>query len=277
MDITIIEADEQLAKAKVDPPKIMAQTLIKPDKPIENARDIRSAIYQVKVKDAPDQAPIELPRTGYQRVIWDDEHTAAVVLDLDQPVNAVDDLPGEAELARSNMIDHDDPAVTALLKQALAGLAEDASDYEVATRLRAFVHEYIEAKNLSVGLATAGQVARTMQGDCTEHGVLLTALLRAKGIPSRTVTGLIYVDQFLGQQGVFGYHMWSQAWLTVDVDGEAAGGRWVDLDATLPGKNFDAAHITLSVSAMADGQMGNDLVQIVPLFGRLEIQVKEAH
>ncbi len=275
MDMVMIEADEQLAKAKVDPPRIMAQTLIHPDKPINNPRSTRSAIYRVTIKDA-GNTPINIPRTGYQRVVWDNKTTAAVVLDLDQPVNVIDDLPTDADLESSDMIDHDSEAVRELLELALNDFPEDASDYAVASRLRAFVQDYIDEKDLSVGLARAGQVARTAQGDCTEHAVLLTALLRAKGIPARTVTGLLYVDSFLGQEGVFGYHMWSQAWL-IDSENEGpTGGRWADLDAVLSEQDFDAAHITLAVSSMADGKMINDMIEMLPTFGRLEIQVTQA-
>ncbi len=286
MDITMIEADEQLAKAKVDPPRIMAQTLIRPDKPIDNARATRSAIYRVSVTGQGDTG-FTLPRTGYQRVVWDDQRTAAVVLDLDQPVNAIDDLPTDADLESSDMINHESDAVRGLLARALQGVDDDAPDQVVASRLRAFVHEYIDEKDLSVGLAKADEVARTAQGDCTEHGVLLAALLRARGIPSRTVTGVLYVDRFLGQEGVFGYHMWTQAWLKDAPAGDGAaggdtsgggggGGRWVDLDAVLDGRDFDAAHIALAVSSMSDGQMVNDMIAMLPTFGRLNIQVVRA-
>lgn len=292
MDITMIEADEQLAKAKVDPPRIMAQTLLHPDKPIDNPRASRIAIYHVTVTGDGD-TPFTLPRTGYQRVVWDDQRTAAVVLDLDQPVNALDDLPTDADLEASDMINHEDQAVRGLLDRALQGVDEDAPDHVIASRLRAFVHEYIDEKDLSVGLAKAGQVAQTAQGDCTEHAVLLTALLRAKGIPARTVTGLIYVDEFLGQRGVFGYHMWTQAWLTAPAPGYApgsapvnapapgnsgtvAGGRWVDLDAVLAGHDYDAAHIALAFSSMRDGQMVNDMIAMLPTFGRLNVKVIRA-
>ncbi len=274
MDITMIEADEQLAKVKVDPPRIMAQTLVHPDKPIVKPRETRSAIYRVTINNAA-TATINMPRTGYQRVVWDDKSTAAVVLDLGQPVNAMDDLPTDADIDPSDMIDYDDGAVRGLLERALEGLPEDAPDYVVASRLRAFVHGYIDEKDLSVGLAKAGQVARTAQGDCTEHAVLLTALLRAKGIPARTVSGLLYVEKFLGQEGVFGYHMWTQAWLEYGKPGSPAGGRWADLDAVLPDHDFDAAHIALTVSSMADGQLINDMVEMLPKFGRLEIQVTQ--
>lgn len=286
MDIAMIQADEQLAKAKVDPPRVMAKTLIRPDKPIDQSRTTRSAVYRLSIKG--DHAePISLPRTGYQRVVWDNRSTAAVVVDLDNPVNAIDDLPTQANLESSNMIDHKSPAVRKLLDRALPESDVAMKDYEQASKLRGFVHAYIDEKDLSVGLATAGEVAGTAQGDCTEHAVLLAALLRAQDIPSRTVTGLIYVDEFLGQSGVFGYHMWTQAWL-VDVpqDGSAGeaggiggskgGGRWVDLDAVLFDADFDAAHIALSVSPMQDGQMVNDMLSMLSVFGRLEIQVVEA-
>lgn len=285
MDITMIEADEQLARAKVDPPRIMAQTLIRPDKPIQNSRTTRSAIYRVTVAGDGDTG-FTLPRTGYQRVVWDNQTTAAVVLDLDQPVNVIDDLPTDADLESSDMLNHESQAVRGLLAKALKDVDEDAPDYEVASKLRAFVHDYIDEKDLSVGLAKADEVARTAQGDCTEHGVLLAALLRAKGIPSRTVTGLIYVDEFLGQEGVFGYHMWTQAWLKDapggndsgggDTSGGGGGGRWVDLDAVLDGHDFDAAHIALAVSSMRDGQMINDMIAMLPTFGRLKIEVVQA-
>jgi hypothetical protein len=279
MDFEMIEADEQLAKARVDPPRMMAQTLIHPDKAIESPRTSRSAIYQLSVKG---DAPINLPRTGYQRVVFGDRSTAAVILDLDQPVNVIDDLPTQADLESSNMIDHESDAVRGLLQRALPDSDRELSDIQKASQLRAFVNSHIDEKDLSVGFATAGQVAATAQGDCTEHAVLLTALLRANDIPARTVTGLLYVEEFLGQQGVFGYHMWSQAWVTSGVGGEAnegeageSGGRWIDLDAVLSEHDFDAAHIALSVASMRDGQMVNDMVGMLPTFGRLDIKVVE--
>lgn len=290
MDLVMIEADEQLAKAKVDPPEMMARSLIRPDKPIEHPRDLRHAIYRISIQGR-GGAGLHLPRAGYQRVVYDNQTTAAVILDLDSPVNVIDDLPGKAHTEPSNMIDHDHARVRELLAQALPGDTSGLSASARASRLRAFVYDYIDEKDLSVGLASAGEVAQTAQGDCTEHAVLLAALLRAEGIPSRTVSGLIYVDRFLGEQGVFGYHMWTQAWLPGVSDADHAesdaqgkvsggksggGGRWVDLDAVLDGQDFDASHILLNVSAMQDGQMVNDMIDMLPMLGGLEVQVIEA-
>ena len=86
--------------------------------------------------------------------------------------------------------------------------------------------------------------ARTGSGDCTEHAVLLAALLKARMIPSRVCHGLVYVelggsaingqaevdaegnviDSAASGDGQFGWHMWSQALIN---------GHWHDLDATL--------------------------------------------
>ncbi len=274
MEMVVVEADEQLAKSEIDPPRIMAQTLLRPDKSIPNARQSRNAIYNIRIKGNGD-TPTNLPRTGYQRVVWNDKTTATVVVDMDEPVNVIDDLPTDADLASSDMIDFKSEAVQEVFKKALADINQDEPNYVIASRFRAFVHSYIEEKDLSFGLARASQIAQTAQGDCTEHAVLLAALLRAKGIPARTVSGLLYVDDFLGQQGVFGYHMWTQAWLT-DTEQGPEGGRWVDLDAVLRDRDFDAAHITLSVSSMADGNLIGGMIDMLPTFGRIDIQVRNA-
>ena len=145
-------------------------------------------------------------------------------------------------------------------------------DQETVRRARAIrkaVYRYITAKNLDVGFASAAEVARTRKGDCTEHAVLLTAALRAAGIPARVAGGLIYADEFAGAKGIFGYHMWSQA--LVKVDGTP---RWVDVDATLhlePG--YDATHIALMAAPLSDAQGTQDMLAIAAAMGRVKISV----
>lgn len=272
MELVMIEADEVLAKAQVNPPEMVLSTLVRPDKPIARPRQARWAVYELHLtppEDAEEDFQFELPRGGSQRVAWGERHVARVAVNLDDPVNPRDDLPTQDHRRPSVMVNSDDPAVRALLVLALDQAGENPSAAEKAERLRRFVHDYIDAKDLSVGFATASEVARTAQGDCSEHAVLLAALLRAAEIPSRTVSGLVYVEQFLGQAGVFGYHMWTQAWL----DG-GNGGRWVDLDATLDHDTpNDATHIALAHSALMDGTMYNDMVTMMPMLGRLSIRV----
>ena len=140
-----------------------------------------------------------------------------------------------------------------------------------ARALRAFVYDFIDAKNLGVGFATSGEVCRTAEGDCTEHAVLLAAMLRAAGYPARVASGLIYADEFVGRESIFGYHAWAQAIVTVD--GVPV---WLDFDATLPGNgpDTDATHILLGVSAMGEGEAINSMAVLVPLIGQLRITVE---
>ena len=43
---------------------------------------------------------------------------------------------------------------------------------EIAKKLTRFVYGYVSAKNYGVGFATASEVARNKEGDCSEHPVL---------------------------------------------------------------------------------------------------------
>lgn len=282
LTFTMILADKELAQAQVDPPEMLASTLIETAKPIDQPRKLQSAVYELKFKPAGDghakaktRDTLELPKAGFQRVIWGDDRTAKVIVDLTQPVPPGDDLPRKEHTAPSASINSDDPKIKELVAEALKNQPAALPAKAKIELLRKFVHRYINKKNLSVGFATASEVARTRQGDCTEHGVLLAAMLRAAGVPSRTASGLIYADEFIEKKHIFAYHMWSQAWLEPDKDAKGAvnGGYWVDVDATLDDWPFDAAHITLGVSAMADDEKTNDMVRLVPLIGRIELKV----
>ena len=116
---------------------------------------------------------------------------------------------------------------------------------------------------MQTAFAAASETARTKEGDCSEHGVLLCALLRADGIPARVATGLVYADAFAGAQGIFGWHMWTQALID---------GKWVDFDATLPVR-YNATHVLTSTSSLADGLGAADMGSVIQLIGNLEIEV----
>jgi transglutaminase-like putative cysteine protease len=82
-----------------------------------------------------------------------------------------------------------------------------------------FVDKTIEHKHSGRGYDIASVVARRREGDCTEHAVLLAAVLRLAGFPSHLVTGIaLFTDK--GQPMAFG-HAWveyhdGQAWQLAD-------------------------------------------------------------
>jgi transglutaminase-like putative cysteine protease len=119
-----------------------------------------------------------------------------------------------------------------------------------ALKMMGWVYENI-AKKPVVSVPSALEVLRTRVGDCNEHATLLTALLRAAGIPARLCIGLVYTrDKFF-------YHAWTEAYL----------GRWVSMDATTNQMPADVTHIKL-IEGNLDKQ-----VEIAGLIGRLKIKI----
>jgi hypothetical protein len=268
--IETVLADKDIATSKLDAPELMVSTLVEPDQPIGEPRTTKRGRYVLRVPNTGPEIP-DLPTSGSQRTERIDSHSVRVLVDVRElvpadPVDAVRD----AYVKPSSFIGSTDPKIVELVGRATRKLEPGAGHAQHAEALRRFVHSYISKKTLGVGFATASEVARTRSGDCSEHGVLLCAMLRAAGIPARTVSGLIYADSFAGRERVFGYHMWTQALLTVD-----GTQTWVDLDATLGDDTpTDATHISLGVSDMADGMTENSLISLTPLLGRVSISVE---
>lgn len=263
--ILTLASDKALALSKLDPPEVMASTFVSPTGRFKsNPRLVRKASYVLSVADG---TLSELPQTGIQRVEVLNDKSARVVVDLDAH-HAAGDVDTAIFLEASSLVDSKDKRIVSLAQKATRHAGDDPADR--AEAMRRFVYDYVEEKDLGVGFATASEVCLTRAGDCSEHAVLLAAMLRADGIPARTVSGVVYVDSFLGQDRIFGYHMWAQALL--DIDGELT---WVDVDGTFPGNlAMDATHIALGVSSMSDGEAFDGLMSLVPLLGRLQIEIE---
>lgn len=267
ISMVMLESDRELALSGFSAPEIMASTLVRPSRPIENPRDAKRAMYVLSLAD--DAAFPELPQGGGQLVERIDERSVRVTVNLDyMPLADAGDIADQKFVGASSTVDSRDPAIVALAARALEGIPHGAAAR--AEALRVFTHHYISAKSLGVGFASASEVCATREGDCSEHAVLLAALLRAAGIPSRTVSGVVYVDSFVGERQVFGFHMWTQALIPV-----AGHPRWINLDATMPDEiAYDATHIALSTSALGDGDVVNSMASLVGLLGNLKIEVQ---
>ncbi|MEM1071214.1 MAG: transglutaminase-like domain-containing protein [Planctomycetota bacterium] len=265
MEIVVLAADRDLALAEIEAPEIMRSTFVQPSRKIADPRSLRRASYTLSVPDGRIEDLYNSPQHQIERL---DERRLRLTVDLDAPP-ARSPEPGPSHLEASAMIDRDDEAVRAMLGR--SALRDGASQAARAEGLRRFVHRSISQKSLDVGFASASEVARSGVGDCTEHAVLLAALLRADGIPSRVVSGLVYAQDFAGAQEIFGYHMWTQAW----IDGPDGPG-WIDLDATMPNAApTDATHIAISATDMSGNDSFNAMLTLAPLLGRLEIEVVE--
>ena len=141
--------------------------------------------------------------------------------------------PQPSDSKSNDWLQSDAPEVRKLAQQGAGGAKDPLAQMQ---NLETFVRGFIRNKNLSVGYASALEVAKNPEGDCTEHAVLLAALGRSLNIPTRVVDGLAYTNHYAGVDHVFVPHAWAQAWVN---------GKWQSFDAALFG--FDAGHIALSV------------------------------
>jgi len=265
LTLTVLLSEKEIALSPVEPVELVASTLVTPSREIPRPRGTKRASYLLTGAEA-----IDLPDAAAQRVERVDDGRLRVTVDVDRRPRAPrEEVEDPAYLASTSAVDAEDPEIVSLMRRALDGVEGDG--LRRAEALRRHIHHYIDEKNLSVGFATASEVCRTRQGDCTEHAVLLAATLRGAGIPSRVATGLIYAEQFVGRRGIFGYHMWTQA--LVPVDGTPT---WIDLDATLPDATpFDAAHIALDTSALGEGDTLNAMASVASVLGALGVEVVE--
>jgi hypothetical protein len=118
----------------------------------------------------------------------------------------------EGFLRAGRYVQSDDPRIRALADSIAS--ATGASGPQLAQAMARWVGDYISNKSYGRGFSSAVDVLDSRAGDCSEHSVLLTALLRAAGIPARVVVGLAY------DSGTLVGHMWTEAftgqWVTVD-------------------------------------------------------------
>lgn len=102
---------------------------------------------------------------------------------------------------------------------------------------------------------SALDVLKTRKGECQAHTFLYTALARAIGIPTRVVSGLVYMED-VG----FLFHAWAESFV----------GRWISVDPTLKQVPSDATHIKLVI-----GEDHDNFHLIVNVLGRLQASVRE--
>lgn len=157
----------------------------------------------------------------------------------------VDGTPSPEEapyLVPSPLLQFQEPVFKGLVTR--LGPPPHATRWELARRVTSFVYDWITQKDLSVGFASALEVARNAKGDCTEHGVLAVALLRKLGVPARGAVGWAALN------GTMGLHFWVEVRI---------GGRWIPVDPTFDEAPASALRLRLASPDLSDlGSIGWD-------------------
>jgi len=240
MQIQMIACTKEFALGKNDVFEIIDKMFLASPVPLDNLGSAKSITYHLS--PTKETSSFIIPSNDNQSV----QHlkngsTIVIVKPVTTPAGARFPYKGKDKsileaMQPTRLLQSDHKEIIALARRAV-GSTKDAA--EAVKRIEAFVAKYIENKNLSVGYASAAEVASSRQGDCSEHAVLAAALCRAVGIPAQMVVGIAYVKDFAGRQG-FGGHAWTQAYM---------GSKWVGLDAAFKGTGrggYDAGHIALA-------------------------------
>ena len=184
MEMTTYRTSEAEALAKVDAPELdlLGSTLVSLDRPLPNAHQTKQVAYRVHLAGG-DPAGVFV--TGpTQQVKPVDAHTAEVTVYAIRPGEpggnsaAPADLPTDADREPNGIMQSDDPEVVAQAKQAVGA---ETDPWRVAVDLERYVNRVITKKDYSQAFATAAEVAKSHEGDCTEHAVFSAALARARG------------------------------------------------------------------------------------------------
>jgi hypothetical protein len=251
------EALKEAAGAQID---IAVKTLVA-STAIPNARSTQKAVYRIKMRGE-DPTPF-FPIYPYQKVIRSGPDQCDITVRA-VPVAATNRnvRVDRQYLGSSRYIQTNDSAVMMHVDSAARTIVEPA---KIAVAMEKYVNQKLQRKDFSTALASAGEVARSLQGDCTEHAVLLAAMLRARHIPSRIAVGLVYIEPL----AAFGGHMWTEALL---------GDQWVPLDATLGLGGTGADHLKLADSSFSDNGPSpiTTFLPLLHVLGRIELTVVES-
>jgi len=234
--------DKKLAKSKVTGVDVTSMA-IKVKKPLGNPMKIKKLKMIVKVTKG-----FKLPSGPNQLVSKRSDGRYDVT---------IQSVPGPKVTARERTealavtpdANWNDPAIVKLANDVSAG-AKTRRDK--ITALNHWVYTHLR-KTLTSNVTTATQVLDRRAGDCTEHSVLLVALLRALHIPAREVGGVVYDNKILVG---FGWHAWVEAEIV---------GHWVQVDPSWDEPIANATHLKLGAGEDDEGSanMGSLAIDIV--------------
>lgn len=165
-------------------------------------------------------------------------------------------------LKSTSFCQSDDPEIMTMAAEIVN---KERNSWRAAKKIAEWVKREMTA-NYDIGFATAKEILRKREGDCSEYTTLSVALFRAAGIPAKATVGIMYA------QGFFAYHMWPEVYV----------GKWVGLDTkwmTLDNESgeyyTDATHLKFGHSKL-DGRMFSEMMQaIAEIIGNIKLEISD--
>ena len=202
-----------------------------PETAFQKTRRISPSAVQVTL------SPVQIPRSG-----------AASSSRLTQP------LPPSTHWMPLN-----DPVLQRLAAAASGGRTDPG---EICRRMEDYVRSKMKHSSFSASTITADETARQLRGDCTEHAVLLAAMMRIHRIPSRVAAGVIHTSRQYGFSG----HAWTEAYID---------GQWIPFDSAVDSRKTGAVRIKLADSEMPEDMTGTMslFLPVLDLTGRASVRI----
>jgi transglutaminase-like putative cysteine protease len=236
--------------------------LVKVNQSVDRFNEAAEVTYHIRLKEVeqPDKAFATDDRQHVKLLADGTLEIRVTGLEQPSPQERKKQVPPPADYLKSNhFLKSDDAQVQSLTKRAV-GKETDA--WEKARLIERWVQSHMKHGNFSVAFATADEVARNLEGDCTEHAVLAAAMCRASGVPARTAVGLVHVPH----KQCMSFHMWIEVWI---------GGKWFALDPTLGHGRVGACHLKVIDNHWNDEQSFTPLLPVVQLLGKLQVEMKD--
>jgi transglutaminase-like putative cysteine protease len=163
-------------------------------------------------------------------------------------------------LVPTSFCQSDDPEIIETAKEIVG---EEQNAWRAAKKVAFWVSREM-TPNYDVGFATAKEILKNREGDCSEHTVITVALLRALGIPARAAVGIMYAN------GIFAYHMWPEVyvgrWIGLDA-------KWMALDAETGEYYTDATHIKFGRSNLDENIFEEMVKAVSEIIGKLKLEI----
>jgi hypothetical protein len=263
LSVASVRTTKEAAVASEDAAEIVASTMIETNVDILASYEVDSALFELWLEGGDDLSE-RIPEGPRQEIVGTTDRgillrVERVVPDSNATVRfPIRDPEFEPYLEGNPLMQTWYPRVLGAASKSVWETDQDA--WRGAVGIEGWVFRVIENKGFGTALASAREVLERLEGDCSEHAVLLAAMARSVGIPARLVSGVVHVN------GRFAYHMWVEVW---------TGDGWYALDGTVGQGSVDATHIKFADTAAENGRVGDLAIAIAPFFNRLDIRVVE--
>ncbi len=244
---------------------IAFSTIIKPNITFERPQEIQRVTFKLsgispdKIKDFPfddgSQKILEMEK-DYAIV----QTSSQIFKEKEAILFPVEDKKFRRFLKPTSFCQADDPEIRGVAKEIIG---RERNSWQASKKIAEWVKKEM-IPNYDVGFATAKEILRNREGDCSEHTVLVVALCRAAGIPARAAVGIMYAH------GIFAYHMWPEVYV----------GRWIGLDAKWLAKDkksgeyyTDATHIKFGRSLLDENIFKEMAQAISEIVGKLKLEI----